>query len=66
MMDRFSEVWCRAMHRGAMWPIHGKYICPTCFRQYTVNWSEEPRYTAQVPQPEERNLSISSTATAVH
>jgi len=21
-----------------MWPIHGKYTCPDCLRQYSVKW----------------------------
>jgi hypothetical protein len=21
-----------------MWPIHGKYICPTCLQEYPVAW----------------------------
>jgi len=21
-----------------MWPIHGKYICPQCLREYPVAW----------------------------
>ena len=29
-----------------MWPIHGKYICPDCLREYPVVWTE-------VPKPEE-------------
>jgi hypothetical protein len=27
------------MHNDdAMWPIHGKYICKRCLREYTVTW----------------------------
>jgi hypothetical protein len=21
-----------------MWPIHGRYICPDCMREYRVTW----------------------------
>jgi hypothetical protein len=26
------------MHTKAMWPIHGKYICLRCQREYVVDW----------------------------
>ena len=26
------------MHNQAMWPIHGKYICPQCLQEYPVVW----------------------------
>ena len=26
-----------------MWPIHGKYICPQCLREYPVAWEGSPR-----------------------
>jgi len=26
------------MHNQAMWPIHGKYICPQCLQEYPVAW----------------------------
>ncbi len=37
-MNRISEFWCKRMHSKAMWPIHGKYICPQCLRSYPVVW----------------------------
>jgi hypothetical protein len=33
-IDRIEELWCVAMHDRAMWPIHGKYRCGTCLREY--------------------------------
>jgi hypothetical protein len=30
------------MHSKAMWPMHGKYICPDCLREYPVVWEENP------------------------
>jgi hypothetical protein len=38
MKNWMAQVWCKKMHRGAMWPIHGKYICPQCLREYPVVW----------------------------
>ncbi len=40
MWDRISVWWCKSMHSKAMWPIHGKYICPDCLREYPVAWTE--------------------------
>ena len=30
--------WCREFHGKPMWPINGKYICPTCLRETPVSW----------------------------
>jgi hypothetical protein len=30
------------MHSKAMWPIHGKYVCPDCLREYPVAWTGVP------------------------
>lgn len=30
--------WCRWLHRRAMWPIKGHYLCRTCLRSYEVQW----------------------------
>ena len=38
MKDWMAQVWCKMMHRGAMWPIHGKYVCPQCLREHPVVW----------------------------
>ena len=38
MKNWIAQVWCKTMHSKAMWPIHGKYICPTCLREYPVVW----------------------------
>jgi hypothetical protein len=39
MWKRIADLWCRKMHNDdAMWPIHGKYICKRCLREYTVTW----------------------------
>jgi hypothetical protein len=49
MWDRHSEAWCKSMHSKAMWPMHGKYICPECFREYPVAWAEIPTGSEQAP-----------------
>ena len=53
MSDRISELWCKMMHNKAMWPMHGKYVCPDCLRQYPVPWEDIPR----APQTAQRRTS---------
>jgi hypothetical protein len=43
MLNWISELWCKRMHSGAMWPIHGKYICPDCLREYPVVWERSAK-----------------------
>ena len=35
-IDRLETLWCRYMHNATMWPIHGRYRCGTCLRDYPV------------------------------
>lgn len=41
MWNRIEEMWCRMMHEQAMWPMHGKYNCRQCLREYPVGWEGE-------------------------
>jgi len=36
LMNRIETAWCEQMHTAVMWPIHGKYRCGTCMREYAV------------------------------
>src|SRR5262249_41016723 len=36
-----KRVWCKMVHRRAMWPIHGKYVCPKCLQEYPVYWGDD-------------------------
>ena len=45
MLNWISQVWCRKVHTKAMWPMHGKYICPQCLREYRVAWEGPVRAT---------------------
>jgi hypothetical protein len=45
MINRISEMWCKKMHTRAMWPIHGKYVCQECLREYPVVWEGSPKAT---------------------
>jgi hypothetical protein len=38
---KLGTLWCTLMHESLSWPIHGKYQCRTCGRQYPVRWAEE-------------------------
>lgn len=42
MLDWIRTTWCKSMHNQAMWPIHGKYICPQCLQEYPVAWETPP------------------------
>ena len=53
MWDRISEAWCKSMHTKAMWPMHGKYICPDCFREFPVGWAEVRTGSETAPPPNE-------------
>ncbi len=33
-----NRAWCNVAHPTPLWPIHGKYQCPSCFRVYQVGW----------------------------
>jgi len=52
MWNRMSVWWCKTMHSRAMWPVHGKYICPDCLREYPVVWSSLPAHP-EYSQPAE-------------
>ncbi len=36
LRERIERLWCAHMHTATMWPIHGKYRCGTCLREYEV------------------------------
>ena len=43
MLNRIATAWCLKMHTRAMWPIHGKYKCRQCSREYPVTWEGLPK-----------------------
>ena len=62
MWNRIQEVWCNTMHPRAMWPIHGKYICPQCLRQHPVSWEGLPSATEYAdPSLQSAAIQISET-----
>jgi hypothetical protein len=62
MLNWISGTWCKTMHRQAMWPIHGRYLCPTCLHVYEVKWTDPYVSDPQAEPPAHRELSIPSTA----
>ena len=47
MFESVLRWWCRAMHNNVLYPVHGKYICGVCLRQWPVPWAE-PEKTSRV------------------
>jgi len=52
LMNRIETLWCEQMHTSVMWPIHGKYRCGTCMREYSVEFE-----TIEQPQIEHRTTA---------
>jgi len=48
MFEPFLRFWCRKLHPRPMWPMHGKYICPRCFREYRLDWDVRKHQLASV------------------
>jgi len=57
MLDRIATAWCRKMHTRAMWPIHGKYTCSQCLREYPVAWEGFPK-THDYADPSLRDAGV--------
>ena len=49
LMNRIETIWCEQMHSSVMWPIHGKYRCGSCLREYSV-----PFEAVELPRAEHR------------
>jgi hypothetical protein len=32
-------LWCRTMHNDVLYPVHGKYTCARCLREWPVPWA---------------------------
>jgi len=64
MTNWIAEQWCKKMHSQAMWPIHGKYTCPQCLREYPVNWEGPARPTEYAPALRKDTMTVASPAFA--
>lgn len=38
IIDLAGRLWCGLMHDQITWPIHGRYRCRTCWREYHVRF----------------------------
>jgi hypothetical protein len=64
MLNRIAVAWCQRMHTRPMWPIHGKYTCPQCLREYAVNWEGLPN-TKEYADPALKNAGIPITSVSL-
>jgi hypothetical protein len=59
MLEGVSRWWCKRMHSKAMWPIHGKYICRVCLREYPISWvADELEATGDGPRRSSTELGL--------
>ena len=64
MIDWIAKTWCMTMHRRAMWPIHGRYVCPQCLRETRLNWGDaEPSTQPVAKTAQDSSLTAVSTVT---
>jgi len=49
LLDRIGELWCITVHRSAMWPVHGRYRCAVCLREYPVQFEVTPELAGGRP-----------------
>ena len=65
MFDRILDALCKMMHKQAMWPIHGRYLCTRCLREHRVEWESTAWRGEAADQPvRERPVSIPSAVEA--
>jgi hypothetical protein len=57
MFNWIATAWCQKIHTRAMWPIHGKYTCPQCLREYPVPWASLPS-PSEYADPALRNAGM--------
>lgn len=36
--DLAERIWCAVMHDEITWPVHGRYRCRKCWREYSIAW----------------------------
>ena len=61
VIERIEQLWCENMHTETMWPIHGKYRCGKCLREYAAFDEVDPLHT--VPSDFARNARQSVSLT---
>ena len=55
-MRWIGRKWCSLFHGDPLWPMHGRYVCPQCLREFSLAW--------EVPavQPERSSIVLKSEA----
>jgi hypothetical protein len=38
VLSAFGRLYCRVFHRSISRPVHGKYKCWRCLREYELEW----------------------------
>ena len=66
MAERIGRLWCRFAHTKAMWPVHGKYICPQCLREHRVYWEEGPAEAPVASGKAGSDYRVSAAATVAN
>jgi hypothetical protein len=41
MFESALRWWCRQAHNSVLHPMHGKYICAVCLREWPVPWENK-------------------------
>ena len=65
MLERIATAWCQRMHTDVTWPIHGRYRCSQCLREYPVEWEGLPKLT-EYADPALYNAGAPTSVTLVH
>ena len=60
--SRLARFWCHFMHPAPMWPMKGRYQCPTCLRTYPVPWEQG---ACAAKQPERGEILAAAPAQPV-
>ena len=63
MIDFIRSTWCKSMHHKAMWPMHGKYVCPRCLLEFPVPWeipAMAPEYARSSSRPVPETVSYAA------
>ena len=34
VLEFLARCWCKLFHRAAFWPIHDRYLCAVCLREW--------------------------------
>ena len=66
MAERIASFWCRVAHTKAMWPMHGKYICPRCLREHPVFWEEDDTPNPSTARKAKSKYAVSTAVSVTH